>query len=1545
MTLAATPHFSRPNLKALVRALKALPPAGAEGFEGLLARVLSCISGQAFRLARSGGQGGLDGAAMTGIVFEAKRYDEKVPNDQIFSKVFQVGAGVTPPHLWILGATVEVGTQTLQTLRVGADRLGVGVLILDWPAASPFPPLALVCAMAAADVVAFFRERCFSEAELAEVGEALAAVQRADGFEAVAGLFTAELRQPALALPNALAANADLLRTAFNDRRQARSLFGQSLAPGAEAALPTRERDELVEAVRVNLLSAANGEIVALLGREGHGKSWLFAQAWLGMDSAPLTVVVPAKSLGAATPHGQVLPFLIGRLIEQTGDQESDSLRERWRRRIAAWEPRLEGEPPRFIVFIDGLNEQSELEWPRWLAKVSGFAADHGGVLAISTRQAFFYDRVYRELTPAVKPVQVPEWSDAELAAILDERGVDRGVISPAIFERLRNPRLLGIAFDLLGAGGITTFAELSVDRLLFEHIRAGGRDGAAPETVEQFVKRLAQHAQEVIERIRSQRTEDRLVFDQAAVGTGGFALTPALAAVTAEHFFRSLPEDPTLYTLAEDGLSLALGFSLVKALQRAERGGDVSEALGELIDPIAALDKTAEAVFSALVVASLDDRVSGGIRRALIIGLLGLQNLEPDRYPAFVNVVRHTPDSALGALEDLAVRRRPAASQDWIPSALRDCRYRPDCWRVIAEHADRWLRTYSLDPALNIFQRQADEPEAYAQRLTENTEKLAADLGSLPKVERDYLATALIRNDRIDPGDLHRHAFALIAGMPLAGFADSLVACAYSTCLHSSHHAPNEEYRALARFNTVDWSQARTALLEASSFLTADTASRNAKWARVEVLRCTATLYDAEEEDSLVSALTSSRERFKGGRLVELYSPADPCDPEAVQEGDLSRVLNDLRELDVAAVSVGNWMRQADHFLEDAAPALARFAPEAAIKTYRRIARTVLDRPSEQNRIAVTSLRAQSAVFDTGILERLQVMANDMARPDYDAVADRDAWLMSQFALLMLLPHLHGEEQVAVLSSLPPQVTYLTSLTDVFAPCRPDLLDRWITTAIDRNEHSQITLALVYARGSGTPLSPSTWARMDPLLSHETPLIRALAIGLLANTEDHGRLAAFARSDWSAGTLDPRKDFYEIWFGSWVLIRAAERSMIDPAAIVARVGPGLYAHIATRFGAAVHKEISDRLEAAVSVLLTAALPNRPPAVELAVSEATSPQSEPPRYSLSDREPKANNLKAFARRLDESDEEFQAKQKKAWSAFGVFESALSRENARLAVEDVGFAGADAVVVYDPDRALALARLIRGAHGNLLPGLANFGLMLARAISGIDPDLAQDLFERLDPVRPYLRLTFGRAAVSLNAASVWRSDGTPLMDKLRRQRLDAAGDDHALALEVLAALDAGRQGFIETYAAERIAEGRPVEIGRGLMVLGFGGESATTDRILEEFAEAKGMIGRAAKAARYAYARNRWARIWRDRLVGAETPEDVWRYSVLLDKIVDGRALSWSPPPLEGAARARRFLPTFEHRIKRRVDRWKQKREGTFLGGPVPADYLIASERD
>lgn len=79
--------------------------------------------------------------------------------------------------------------------------------------------------------------------------------------------------------------------------------------------------------------------------------------------------------------------------------------------------------------------------------------------------------------------------------------------------------------------------------------------------------------------------------------------------------------------------------------------------------------------------------------------------------------------------------------------------------------------------------------------------------------------------------------------------------------------------------------------------------------------------------------------------------------------------------------------------------------------------------------------------------------------------------------------------------------------------------------------------------------------------------------------------------------------------------------------------------------------------------------------------------------------------------------------------------------AATAVREMGFQNidqpdgmgraADAFAAHNPAAAVLVARAIVAAPARLLPGLANFGLMLARTISATEPGLARDLFVRLE----------------------------------------------------------------------------------------------------------------------------------------------------------------------------------------------------------------------
>lgn len=1531
-------------LEDLRAALLALEPTGASGFEGLLAVVLGAIAQQDFRLAKSGFQGGKDGAAFSSafqVSFEGKRYDGKLNDKDVLAKITQLIGNSNPPDVWVLGATVEASTQLLGTVRVAAEKNGIKILSLDWPAASTLPPLALACAMAPEATVSFLQDHVEDAALVAAAKAALETLRTVDGFAELAAELTQTLREPSLAGANARTANRQWLEDKFADRARAKAAFGQTLAPNATWPLPTQDRQVLVEKVQTSIAAMRSGEIVALVGKEGHGKSWLFAQSWVSSAEPPLAIVIRATEINQAAPYGNILPFLISKLIEQTGDLETEVVRRRWEKQLGAWSAREDGDPPRFVVYVDGLNERPDLEWARWLDSAASVVAQHGGVLVVTAREAYFRDRIRTALLSKVELVAVPEWSDEELRAILTARGIDPGKLASAVFDRLRNPRILAIAFSLLDNVEIEAFTELTVERLLFEHIRIGAREGNASEPVDQFVKRLADHAQEIIDRIHAQQHDDRLVFEQV-VGEGRrYELSADLLAVTAEHFFLPLQEDRTLYTLGDKGLSLALGLAIIKALQKAERNGwDIDQALGELLDPIAALDMTAEAAFSATLVSSIDDQCSPAIRRALLGSLLKLQNLNTDHYPAFVAVVRNMPDAALWALYDLAERDEYAAHRDWLVPALRECRHRPDCWAVIAEHVSQWLSSYSFDPTLRMIHRRNDGEAAYQEERQKKIATLSERKEGLPAAERQFLVERMVEHTTLDPSQLHRPALELLAGMPLASFSEALVACAFAMSLNPSMGSPDDEFHFLVRFNRSDWASTRTSLLEVAAFLAESTSSRTAKWALVSILRATSTTDDAEREDQLVQLLTADREKFEGWRLVEKYSASDPCDPDSVSPNNIGETVLAAEQLDIDQVRKTRFTGQQDHFLEDALPGLVRFAPAVAVRLYQAVGAALASRTTPDVWLGISSLEEHSAVLDADTVATLKALAVDYAAPrEPGSQESKDRWIASQYALFLILPHLNGNEQADLLMALPQHGPTLSKLSEVFAPCAPEKAELLLDQAVRSGDKARIILALSFLAHSGTQITAPTLETVAQLLDSDDSVTRAFAMEIVANCGDRTAIQRVVEGGWSAAALDSSEHFYEVWYGSHLMVRAVELKMLDAIDLLDRISPKLYSQAAKTVGLEVQSGIAARLKRSIEVVLDTKIPFQPPAVE---QEAETKGDRPPLLSLA--EPNETlGVQAFFKRLSEEPEDYAARQKEGWKSFNQFEAEITKADARLAVENVGFEAIDAVVDANFDDAFNLARLILNQPDRMLPAVKNFGLMLAKSISAKAPEIARQLFDRLSDIRAYVGLTFGPSSLPLEAVCIWKSAGNPEMDALRTRRLDHALNDDDLSQEVLAAIREGQSNFIDAYAKASLASEQPATVARGLMVLGFGLPSEFADETLERHAATKGMIGKAATAARFAYDRDRWARHWFERMCATDSPEEFWCCSILFLKLVDGRFQRWGRDIPRSGEAIERFGSSIQDRMQKRISRWSSKREKTLLGDKTPSEIFTVTD--
>ena len=1533
----------------LREAVLALKPTGPSGFEGLLAKVLTKICGQDFRLAKSGLQNGKDGETLatagTHISFEAKLYNSNLKDNDVLSKITRLINSSAPPDVWILGATIGVSTQLLEVMQDAVIETGIGLLVLDWPDAAIVPPLAAVCAFAQEETCAFLRDNVDDTDCVQKAEAACAAIQKSEAFRVTACPLIKELRCPSLADANARKANAKWHQASFADQALARARFGQVLAPNAKGPLPLRQRSILVQKVHQHLTPTPPPKIVALVGGEGHGKSWLAAKSWLELGDRPILIMIAAADLKSAATFEDFTPKLISKLIQQTGEFESDISRSRWKRRLKQWSGQPNEASPRFILCVDGLNQQPDNDWPRWLDGVATVIQEIGGSLIITVRESYFEERICNAVHSKIATVHVPEWSETDLRKILAAKGNADSKIKPTVLARLRNPRILNIAFDLFERGVIHDFNELSVDRLLFEHIRTGASDGNATERPDQFSKRLAQHAQEIIDRVKQQNLEDKLIFERAD-RQEGYTLSDDLIAVTSEQFFRPRPEDSTLYELADDGLSLALGLSIIKTLQKAERNSrDVADALDELMEPIAALDKTADAVFSAVMASSVDKQCSLAIRCALICGFLRLQNIDAQDFPAFVSVVRHSADAAMGALFGLSTTTfRHAANKDWLSMALRDCRDKPECWHIICARVSDWLRSYSLDRKAGIMRFPEEE---YTDEIAKETEEMSVEIqkkmATLSARERTFLEKNMLECADNVPSLLWEEAFELLAGMPLAGFARDLVACSFSMALNSNVWAPKDKYLALIQFNKNDWQKTRQKLLEASDFFSHDDTSRTGRWALVAILRGTSTVEDAEREAVLVEALTRDREKFVGWRLVENYCASDPCDPDATEPENIKDTIEQYAQINVDEVSRGRGKSEEDHFVKDALPGVVRFRPKVAIETQRKIARSIVEREAPQLMLGITSLERHCALLEPVTVCKLLETAKALSSPrEAGSRESRNNWVASQYAIQIAFPHLNGDDQIDVLAGLPSHGPPLVKLAEVLKSAKPEKLELALDQAMSSGEHTRALSALLFARYSGTNITSRSRILIGQFAEHERSSVRAEAMNIIARLKDADLIKRIVATGWDANSPDLQENHFEIWYGSLMVISAAKQGMISIDEAFDRIAPSLYSAAAESLERACHATISERLTTAARRALDITPPFSPPVVEQNIDAARL--AEPPLYSLT--EPKVfTDPEALIKRMIETPDDVEARRRQKMDSFNRFGITLAKEKAQFIVENVGFEAINACFSESPDDCIRYANDLLRIDESKLANIQNFALMLATSISHDNPTLARKLFGRLSGRRTFVNLVSGLSGVPLEATCVWKSANGDAIDGLRTHRLDHAVNDHQLAQEVLAALTAGQTKFLEEYARENLSSPIPVANARALMVIGFGAESGASEERLKKYLNADGLIGQVAKSARFAYDRNSWARYWFEKMNTTDSANDFWAHSVLFLKIVDGRFDLWEEQVSQaGTGTAMpKFSSSIRTTLENRVKTWKSKREKTLFGEKAPGDVYIVSD--
>ncbi len=1508
-----------PDLTALRHALLDLPSSGLNGFEGLLATVFAKILGVPFRLAKSGSQFGVDGKTSDPafpVAFEAKRYRDDVPSTEVLNKIGALAIREDPVELWVLGTTGIVASQVADDLDALAKIHGFATLILDWQPDAP--RLAAVLAEAHVEVGKFLH-RNLPTAGLAD--KAIAELQMLSGRVDLADIARSalrELRTASVATPMAQDANRRWLVETLSNRVRAKSRLGQVLAPLDEGGPQVLTRIHLKDQLHAALEGPPEARLVAVLGDEGNGKSWLAVKACIELPAAPLVVVFSSEEF-VAIPEGVKWDVVLAqKLLTQTENSAASNSEARWKRRFERWRNAESTPSPRLLVLVDGLNQRPAISWGHHLDSLVLHTYELGGCTVTTSRSEYFRRYVEPRLISPVTSVAVPSWSAPERDQILAGKGVVGAKLQPAVANSLLNPRLLGIALTLLDADTLESLEALSVTWLLFEHLRMLDRERSDSHSAVKFADMLQGHAIGVLARVRSQVTDDLIVFDN---------LEPAAEG----RFFQWVEGEPHRYTLREQGLIYALGLAVIEELRAAVRNGrDVQEALRTVLEPIAALDQTADAIMAALTIACLDEQVSAHIGVALLVGFTQLQNPDGGLAASLAGLARRRVRVFCEACEVLWMAPRSTPNADWLEVSLHAIKHRTEAWRDIQPFLEKWLRYWWPDIGVDYKVRHAQEAPDEKQREAEAERDQR--ISNLNEVEREYLSQ-LIRQ-REDPHRLMQLALQICAQMPLESLANSLVCASFSLALTPTHFSPGDELSSLILFNRCDWFATRDQLMTHTLRLMSPGTSISGQWAAVRLLRATGSLVDSAEAYKLVIELTKVREPFASWRRVESYCATDPCDPDSEHPDNIDATVRKYAQLDVDKLKLVMGMTEYDHFVEDALPGLARFSPEVAVRKHREFLTALPSRRGHPLRQGTWAALDDAALIEDDLAARLLALSTSLAL-DSAGVDNASVDHVQQALLLAVFPHLSPQEQfVGVDAISDPNRIWLELLRLAKNGSPLQLMD--IVRLRDPCD-LRVAVPLALAGGMSDGPLPGFAGVLPELLASPHSLVRSAALHLAKITGDADALRAIVASGWTYMAVS--RSALEYIIGSEALIEAARSGVVSAQAIFPRIAPETFGYACTRLDDAAIEQLAAMLDACVRT--TSACDILLPSVGIVLAVTRTTDAADVRYNLEEINSKPKHLKEQLRGLYESESDFDARQRRLHDAYDAFANQLTPQMAAVVLKTFRLEEIQSILRVAPGLVQSWIDLLRGATEPGRRALRNFGIYLACALThGEMSAKGSELLKLLQEESSFVRVRYTLAGLSLEAVALWRAADGLEINRLRFARLDTCANDQELSLETAAAIYASKVVILKAYVHERLSSPLPVDLARAITVAGFSNDALFASEVIASFDGDEGLLVTAARSNRYAMDRYRWSKHWFDKMLAAGTVEAFWVAAVLFLKVVDARFDAEHKDTPEGTEVFNTWWWSVERRLERRFEKWSNKRKKTLFGSKVPDSIYL-----
>ena len=475
--------------KILKDTLCSLRDSGKHGFEGLMATLLSSITGASFLLAKSGSQGGRDIQNDTTYI-ECKQYCKDKEPKFLLEKVAQAHQNNQYLDLWLLVTMTDISAQANEAIEKHCNELGIAYC--DLFARDSQRYLQALCILERDAFITFLETTARFKKDKPNISSLKKYLFRSNPQDYLSerGKTLKTFQLAEIGYSQFKESTNTFYKKALTSNNKAMACFGQKLNIH-DNGTTFIERKSATQALNKWLSIWKNTrQVMVIHGEEGNGKSWVVAN-WLSTIINKKSPIVIFKNASDCETN-DIDDLLLNNIKKLSSSNKPDSF---WDRKRATW---FGGnfEQPRMILVLDGINERYDNNW--WRKLIHHVATNYSTSIAfiITVRTSYWQEHFDNDRYFNIVKFEVEGFNDNELNQSLSCIQKKREDFPASVLPMLRKPRYFYLVSKLLPELRDDS-RSITVERLCYEDIKKRWENkqykAYSPQQFEELILTLAE--------------------------------------------------------------------------------------------------------------------------------------------------------------------------------------------------------------------------------------------------------------------------------------------------------------------------------------------------------------------------------------------------------------------------------------------------------------------------------------------------------------------------------------------------------------------------------------------------------------------------------------------------------------------------------------------------------------------------------------------------------------------------------------------------------------------------------------------------------------------------------------------------------------------------------------------------------------------------------------------------------------------------------------------------------------------------------------------